>query len=215
MSFNEDRGRLKRLWAVLASPTSRYSVGTLLVGGIVLGIVLWGGFNWSMEATNNEQFCISCHEMEANPYKEYRGSVHELNASGVQASCPDCHVPKEWVHKVVRKVRATNELFHKMIGTISTRQEYKEHRLAMAKDVWGTMLSTDSRECRNCHNFKAMDFYEQERRAADRHREAEEKGMTCIQCHQGVAHNLPEGTDEAFEKLEKSLGMKKTGDGEA
>ena len=38
------------------------------------------------------------------------------NRTGVRASCPDCHVPKEWVHKVVRKVRATNELFHWLEG---------------------------------------------------------------------------------------------------
>ncbi|MCW9022379.1 MAG: NapC/NirT family cytochrome c, partial [Sedimenticola sp.] len=31
----------------------------LLIVGIVLGIILWGGFNTAMEATNNEQFCIS------------------------------------------------------------------------------------------------------------------------------------------------------------
>lgn len=215
MSSNKDRGALRRFGRALATPTSRYSLGTLLVVGIVLGILLWGGFNWSMEATNNEDFCISCHEMEENPYKEYRGSVHEMNGSGVQASCPDCHVPKEWDHKVVRKIKASNELYHKMVGTISTREKYQKNRLAMAKDVWETMLATDSRECRNCHDFQAMDFYEQEQRAAERHREAEEKDMTCIQCHQGIAHDLPAGTDEAFDKLEKDLGMHGEGDGEA
>ena len=29
-------------------------------------------FNWSMEMTNNEPFCISCHEMRDTVYQEYR-----------------------------------------------------------------------------------------------------------------------------------------------
>jgi nitrate/TMAO reductase-like tetraheme cytochrome c subunit len=35
----------------------------LLVGGIVAGIILWGGFNTFMEYTNTYEFCTSCHEM--------------------------------------------------------------------------------------------------------------------------------------------------------
>ncbi len=213
MTEQKHKGFFRRLWHTLTSPPARWSLGGLLLVGIIVGVVLWGGFNWAMALTNNEAFCISCHEMKNNPYKEYRGSVHELNASGVQASCPDCHVPRDWIHKVVRKIKATNELYHKAVGTIDTEQKYKEHRLGMAKSVWSTMLRTDSRECRNCHNFKAMDFYDQEGRAARRHREAEQKGMTCIQCHQGVAHDLPDNAERAFRKLEKKLGMHEMRDG--
>lgn len=210
MASQQDSGVLKRTWQALRTPTARYSVGTLLVGGIVAGVMLWGGFNWSMEMTNNEEFCISCHEMENNVYQEYRGTVHDVNASGVGASCPDCHVPREWTHKVVRKVRATNELFHKMIGTISTPEKFREHRLAMAKSVWTTMKETDSRECRNCHDFESMDLAEQEKRARKRHMDALDQDMTCIECHQGIAHKLPAGAleaaDELFTRLDKDGG---------
>ncbi len=167
----------------------------------MVGILLWGGFNWSMEMTNNEAFCISCHEMEENPFAEYRGTVHDVNASGVGASCPDCHVPREWVHKVVRKVRATNELFHHLVGTVSTPEEYDAKRLEMAKSVWTTMKATDSRECRNCHHFDSMDLAEQEKRARKRHMDALDEDKTCIECHQGIAHKLPAGAYEEAEKL--------------
>jgi len=30
--------------------------------GMVVGIIFWGGFNTTMEATNTMTFCISCHE---------------------------------------------------------------------------------------------------------------------------------------------------------
>ncbi len=169
----------------------------LLILGIVVGIVLWGSFNWALELTNTEKFCISCHEMEENVYQEYQETGHFSNRTGVRATCPDCHVPREWLHKVARKIQATNELYHKLMGTIDTPEKFEANRLELAMHVWKTMKETDSRECRNCHDFDSMDFEKQESRSADRHEEAIDEGKTCIDCHKGIAHHLPEGWEEA------------------
>lgn len=189
---------MTRLWAVLRRPSTTYTLGTLLVGGFVAGIVFWGGFNTAMEATNSETFCISCHEMEQNVYREYRGTIHYTNRTGVRATCPDCHVPKEWTHKIVRKVRATNELLHKALGSIDTPEKFKAKRLQLAESVWKTMKETDSRECRNCHNFKFMDYSVQGSRAQRLHEQGHEEGKTCIDCHKGIAHTLPPMETDAF-----------------
>ena len=193
-----------RLWRLVSRPTARYSLGTLLVAGAAIGVVFWGGFNWAMELTNTETFCVSCHEMEQNTYREYRGSVHDANASGVRATCPDCHVPREWVHTVARKIQATNELDHHFLGSVSTRERFEAKRLQLAKNVWNVMLRTDSRECRNCHNFDSMDFPAQQPRAQNRHPEALAQGKTCIDCHKGIAHELPAGALEAERELEQA-----------
>ncbi|MEK9753155.1 MAG: NapC/NirT family cytochrome c [Rhodospirillaceae bacterium] len=42
---------------------------------------------------------------------------------------------------------------------------------------------TDSRECRNCHSFTAIDVAQQEKRAPESHLRAIDRGMTCIDCH--------------------------------
>lgn len=186
------------------TPKKGKSVFTILLIGVVLGIILWGGFNTAMDATNTETFCISCHEMEVNVYEEYTDTIHYTNRTGVRATCPDCHVPKEWVHKFVRKVRATNELWHHFNGAIDTPEKFEEKRLALAGNVWRSMKETDSRECRNCHGYDYMDFDKQEQRAVDQHEEIEEydetdaehsaaakSGLTCIDCHKGIAHSLP------------------------
>ena len=123
------RGRIARTWRAIRRPAATTSLGTLLVLGIFLGVVFWGGFNWAMELTNTETFCISCHEMEQNVYREYKDTVHYDNRTGVRATCPDCHVPKEWIHKVLRKIQATNELYHHLLGTINTREEFEAKRL--------------------------------------------------------------------------------------
>jgi len=184
-------GILQRVWRMIRTPTSRYSVGFISVTGIILGILFWGGFNWSLEVTNTEKFCISCHEMEQFVYEEYKDTVHYNNGTGVRATCPDCHVPREWQYKLPRKVRASNELWHKMLGSIDTPEKFEAKRLELARHVWASMEKTDSRECRNCHDFDSMDYFEQGRRAVDAHIRGEDEGKTCINCHRGIAHSLP------------------------
>jgi len=182
---------IKRLWDLLTKP-SHMALGALLVVGIIVGIMFWGSFNWSLELTNSEEFCISCHEMENNVWEEYRDTIHYSNRSGVRATCPDCHVPNEWVYKMIRKIQATNELWHKMLGTIDTREKFENKRLELAMHEWIRMKETDSRECRNCHNYDYMDLSEQGRRSSRIHDEGFESGKTCIDCHKGVAHELPQ-----------------------
>ena len=85
--------------------------------------------------------------------EEYKDSIHYTNRTGVRATYPDCHVPKEWAYKVVRKIQATNELLHKALGTIDTPEKFESKRLEIARHVWKAMKDTDSRECRNCHDL--------------------------------------------------------------
>lgn len=179
-------------WAALWRPSKRWSLFSLLLIGFILGIIFWGGFNTVVEATNTETFCISCHEMEENVYREYRNSIHYNNRTGIRATCPDCHVPKDWTHKMVRKIQATKELYHKVLGSIDTPEKFEAKRLELAQHVWASMKKTDSRECRNCHGFDYMDYTHQGRRAVQQHQEGFDKGRTCIDCHKGIAHSLPD-----------------------
>lgn len=170
---------------------------------ILIGVIFWGGFNWSLELTNTESFCISCHEMRDNVYIEYRESVHFSNPTGVRATCPDCHVPREWIHKITRKIRASNELLHHFLGSIDSREKFLDKRHKLARHVWKTMKATDSRECRNCHSEKAMNLQGQGSIAAEQHRQALTQNKTCIDCHKGIAHKLPEAFLESeHERIE-------------
>lgn len=169
----------------------------------VAGILFWGGFNTAMEWTNREAFCISCHEMQDNVYREYQNTIHYANRSGVRATCPDCHVPKEWGPKMIRKMQASNEVLHKILGSIDTPEKFNAKRLELAKHEWERMKKTDSRECRNCHNFESFDYAEQGRRSAKMHQTGLNEGKTCIDCHKGIAHTLPE--------VEQNVGASKHG----
>jgi cytochrome c-type protein NapC len=160
------------------------------------GLIFWGTVNLGMDLTNNEDFCISCHEMKNNVYQEYKKTIHYNNRTGVRATCPDCHVPKQWVYMVKRKFSAINELFHKLIGSIDTTEKFNSKRLVLAQYVWETMRSTDSRECRNCHDLTHMALNKQKKSSNKKHQRAVKVGLTCIECHMGIAHKLPENFDK-------------------
>ena len=184
---------LHRFWNVLRRPSTHLSFGFLTIGAFVAGIIFWGGFNTAMEATNSEQFCTGCHEMRDNVFRELQGTIHFTNRSGVRAKCSDCHVPHDWTDKIARKMQASKEVWGKIFGTINTREKFEAHRLQMAQHEWRRLKSNNSLECRNCHQFASMDFTRQSKRAVDAHSGLLATGeKTCIDCHKGIAHRLPD-----------------------
>ncbi len=182
---------LKRLWVIMKSPSSA-AMGFILLIGFLGGVIFWGGFNTGMEATNSEEFCAGCH---APIVKEIQETIHYANRSGVRAICSDCHVPHNWTDKIVRKVQASKELVAFAMGTINTEEKFQARRGYLASREWHRMKENDSQECRNCHQFEYMDFSEQGARSVEQHSTALASGdKTCVDCHKGIAHNLPDMT---------------------
>jgi len=176
---------------------SRLSLTAVVAIGMVSGLIFWGGFNTGMEATNQLAFCTGCHEMRDTVFQEYKETIHYKNRSGVRAICSDCHVPKDWVHKFVRKVAASQELYVKFVShKIDTPEKFEAHRMELAQHVWATMKANDSHECRNCHSWDAMDPHKQNPRAAKAMEKGRSQGKTCINCHKGIAHLLPKEYNE-------------------
>lgn len=183
---------IKGFWQWFSKP-SRIAVGVLITLSFIAGIIFWGGFNTALEYTNTEEFCSSCHMNDVVP--EYRHSVHYMNRSGVKATCADCHLPHEFIPKWTRKIEAAKEVFAHITGKVDTKEKFEAHRLEMAQREWARMKANDSQECRNCHNFNDMDSTQQKTVAQKMHAMAQEQGKTCIDCHKGIAHQLPNMKD--------------------
>ncbi|MCT8526347.1 cytochrome C [Glaesserella parasuis] len=179
---------IKKFWTWFKTP-SKIGIGFLIVVSAIGGILFWGGFNAGLEHTNTEEFCSSCHMNDVVP--EYRASAHYSNRSGVKADCADCHLPHEFIPKWTRKIVASREVFAHLTGKVDTKEKFEAHRLEMAQREWARMKANNSQECRNCHNFRDMDFTQQKNVAAKMHAMAEQEGKTCIDCHKGIAHQLP------------------------
>ena len=189
--MSETDGMLKRLWRFLSKPSARYSLLGISSLSFVFGILFWGGFNTGMEMTNSLEFCTTCHEMRDTVYQEYKETIHFSNRSGVRAICSDCHVPKDWTHKIIRKAQASFEIWGKLTGSIDTKEKFEAKRMVLATQEWERMKGNGSRECRNCHAFESMSAELQKQTPYKKHMKAKEEGKTCIDCHKGIAHQLP------------------------
>jgi cytochrome c-type protein NapC len=150
-----------------------------------------------MEATNTLEFCIGCHEMRDNVYQEYKKTIHYSNRTGVRAVCSDCHVPKDWTHKMIRKIQASKEVWGKITGTIDTPGKFEAHRLATGRKRMGAhegqrfarMPQLPQLRCHGCRKAEAA-------RRQKMHKIGIAEKKTCIDCHKGIAHQKPKGMKE-------------------
>lgn len=183
---------IKKLWRTMTRPAVHISLGVLTLGGFLAGVIFWGGFNTALEATNTEEFCISCHTMRDNVYVELQDTVHWKNNSGVRATCPDCHVPHNWTDKIARKMQASKEVFAQIFGDLDTPEKFEARRLELARHEWDRFSANGSLECKNCHNYDSMDFEQMSPTARIQMASAAERDQSCVDCHKGIAHHLPQ-----------------------
>jgi cytochrome c-type protein NapC len=184
-------GSVKRMWMRLNRPSAKYSVLAIASVFFVGGIVFWGGFHTGIHMTNTLEFCTTCHEMRDTVYQEYKNTIHYSNRTGVRAICSDCHVPREWFPMMKRKAQASLEIWGKLTGDIDTKEKFEAKRMELATHEWARMKASNSQECRNCHSFDAMSAELQKQTPYKKHIKAREEGKTCIDCHKGIAHQLP------------------------
>ena len=166
----------------------------VLLLGFVVGLLAIISFSTVLVYSSTEEFCSEgCHEMGQN-VAEYKDSIHDKNRTGVRATCPNCHLPKQVIPLYVKKMGALHDLWgHFVSHSIDTPEKFELNRYGLAKKVWVYMKFNDSRECRSCHTREKMDPEKQSERAQTRHAKALRENLTCIDCHFGIAHKEPEG----------------------
>ncbi|WP_305838621.1 pentaheme c-type cytochrome TorC [Photobacterium leiognathi] len=198
---------MKKLWHFLIKPSSRYSVLAIAVVCILITLAGVFTFHQSIEFTSTNEFCTSCHSMKEN-YNEYKTSIHFKNAYGVRAQCRDCHIPENNPIAFMKaKMGGIGDIYSEFIGKdIDTPKKFEENRLRMAQNVWKMMKDTNSAPCKSCHSYSAMDHAKQSPAAAAAMTGAAAKDMNCIECHKGIAHQLPHINND-FQATFKQLSI--------
>lgn len=194
------QGRFSRWIRSVRRPSARFSVLTLILVGMLTGLAGWASFDFAMHATSTETFCLSCHEMRENPWPQLQKTVHYANAAGNHATCSDCHIPQEFLPKIVRKIEASREVWGSIIGLIDTPEKYAAHAPVMKAREIRRLRANDSQECRNCHVVERMQLALQSAKARQYHGAMAENGKTCIDCHAGIAH--PQNAGQSMKQNE-------------
>lgn len=204
MAKSENGSQEKSRSVLWRRPPAKWLLG-VPIGAFVaffLGAAALGTFNYVLHETGENEFCYVCHSHESFIKPEYEASSHFSNAVGVRAQCADCHLPHDnWFELVWTKAVVSLDIIPELQGKLATREQYEERRTELATAVWRHFKTNDSKFCKSCHSFEAMDFEAQDRRVARRHSQAVERGETCIDCHYGIVHQLPENAEEILENI--------------
>lgn len=172
-------------------------VGAFLFAAI--GAAGLGIFQFGLHATSSTEFCSACHVGMDTVVEEYRESIHYNNRTGVRAECSDCHVPAEFIPKIIEKATTgTRHMWAKLTKDINLENFESTHRERMAENATESIRHLGSSTCMQCHSFERMNFALQSKSARNKHPDNKRNGQTCIDCHSGIAHKLPE---ENFDDL--------------
>ena len=189
------RAARRRYWAIVTRPSAHFSLGFLVIGGFIAGIVFWGGFNTAMELTNTEAFCTGCHEMRDNVVP--RAAAHH-----------PLHQPQRRARDVPRLPRAAQLDAQDRAQDAgvegSLGQDLRHHR--HAREV--PRHAPRARAARvGAHEGERLARVPQLPRLRLHGLHAPEPARrvhastylgtgekTCIDCHKGIAHRLPEMT---------------------
>ena len=186
-------GLIRRAWTWLSTPSAKWSVLALLVGGVVIGGGSVIATQVMVAQTGTNEFCGgACHSMQWVS-QEYRKSIHFANSKGIQATCHDCHIPRAYPQLLWYKAKVgIRDVIQETRGVISTEEKFNKERPRLAKAVWAEYKETNSANCRQCHAFTPEIIAKQKEFVQPMHKMALTGESTCIDCHKGVAHTAPE-----------------------
>jgi nitrate/TMAO reductase-like tetraheme cytochrome c subunit len=119
-----------------------------------------------LKATSSSSFCSSCHEMQPEFYT-WKASTHS------EVDCVNCHIEPGAKNLAKDKANGVVQLFKKQTQTYTAP-------IRMPKEI------PDS-ACERCHNVNTREFTPSGDLIIP-HNKHKNRGIECIQCHNGVAH---------------------------
>jgi nitrate/TMAO reductase-like tetraheme cytochrome c subunit len=161
----------------------------LLVIGAIAGAGAIIASTFVNRFTSTEAFCTSCHSMAnvaADPH--YLSSAHRNNATGVLASCADCHVPSNnWlVETYSHAVDGIRDGFAEYTTNVGDPAAWSARLPVLAQRVREEMQRENSVTCRKCHDPARIHPASAAGQSA--HAMLAQGNITCITCHADVAH---------------------------
>ncbi len=95
----------------------------IFIAGLMIGAAALATFDGVMHLTSTDEFCgRSCHEMSV-PLATLQQTAHYSNSHGVNVGCADCHIPREFGPKMLRKIEASREVWGHFTGLIDTPEK--------------------------------------------------------------------------------------------
>ena len=169
---------------------SRVGIWLAASGGILLGAILVLGAEQADRVTSTQAFCTgACHSIQVHVADKayYKQSLHRSSPTGVVAGCGDCHIPQALVPATWVHIKSgVHDLYATLVRDLDTAEQWAERRPALTERARAWFRETDSGTCRHCHDSAAINPRSQAGRTM--HAVAQQKNMTCIECHTNLVH---------------------------
>jgi nitrate/TMAO reductase-like tetraheme cytochrome c subunit len=172
-----------------APPRARYNLYKILTLTVLFLALFFTIGIFGLKATSNASFCASCHEMKPEVYT-WKASTHS------EVDCVSCHI--EPGAKQIAKDKAGL-----IVKALKKDESENVAPIRMPKEI------PDS-ACEKCHNVFTREFTV----SGDiiiPHDKHKEEDVTCIQCHNGVAHGEIADREMTFKtdykKWDSELGI--------
>ena len=150
----------------LSQKEDKLKLFILVIGALLLVLVVTVG---GISATMSPGFCKLCHKTMTPEFVTWQNSSHS------QIDCVDCHMEPGIVNIVKEKIGATGHLYDYVT------ENYKENWPIKMKHELPSYL------CEQCHSVSNRNFTLSGDLKVP-HELHGQKGVSCVQCHSGVAH---------------------------
>jgi len=137
--------------------------------------------------------CAECHPVQ---YEEYKMSAMGSSKNPLRPGCVNCHDNPHSVFQWFKYMYLADQGWKDVQVALRDRGFY-DHVLTprLTKKERSRFISVDSRTCRECHTradhqkfFK--DSVGEFKVGIPPHKQMVEEGLTCVQCHKNLTHNL-------------------------
>ncbi len=177
--------------------------------GIIQWILLWGTVfglsgvalvavtNKAVIWSSSDAFCGTfCHSMTWASAAYHQGP-HYINASGVRASCGQCHIPYDSGHATATEYvkmllfkgnRGAKDFWNETHKTIATKEAWEKRRPQLQTEFERYMQAHNYITCRGCHVLDAFGGPRSQMRVLIHKDVIKTNDVSCLQCHSNVGH---------------------------
>ena len=161
------------------------------------GVALVAMTNKAVIWSSSDAFCGAfCHSMTWASDGYHQGP-HFVNASGVRASCGECHIPydsshataTEYVQLLLFKAdRGARDFWNESRKTIATKEEWEKRRPQLRAEFESSMRARNYITCRGCHSLDAFGGPRSQMNVLIHKDVIKANDVNCLQCHRDVGH---------------------------
>jgi nitrate/TMAO reductase-like tetraheme cytochrome c subunit len=161
------------------------------------GVALVAVTNKAVIWSSSNAFCGTvCHSMTWAA-AGYHQAPHFINASGVRASCGQCHIPYDSSHATATEYvkllwfkadRGAKDFWNESRKSIATKELWEKRRPQLAAEFDSYLERHNYITCRGCHTLEAFGGPRSHMKTLIHKGVIKANDVNCLQCHQNVGH---------------------------